>query len=136
MKFKLTRTECSAFGQFGVLTDEAGKFVAHTLEHAYPVIDEYCPKVPTGVYTCLLGQHQLSTGPAFPAYELQNVPLHTGILIHPGNTQTDSHGCILLGAQRGELSHVPAVLDSKMAFHAFMAQCGGSNTITLEVVDA
>jgi hypothetical protein len=136
MKFKLTRTECSAFGQFGVLTDEAGKFVAHTLEHAYPVIDEYCPKVPTGVYTCLLGQHQLSTGPAFPAYELQNVPNHGGILLHPGNTQTDSHGCILLGLDRGEISHVPAVLRSRDAFNGFMGICNEAKSITLEVVDA
>ena len=134
MKFTLTRTECGAFGQFGVLKDEQGRFVAHTLEHAYPVIDQYCPKVPEGVYTCLLGMHQLSTGPAFPAYELQNVPNHSGILLHPGNTQGDSHGCILLGAQRGNLSGVPAVLDSKVAFNAFMAQCAGASTITLEVV--
>lgn len=134
MKFTLNRTEVGPFGQFGVLTDEKGKFVAHTLEHAYPVIDQYLPKVPAGVYTCLLGQHQLSTGPAFAAYELQNVPNHQGILLHPGNTQSDSHGCILLGLEKGEIAHVPAVLRSRDAFNGFMGICNDSKTITLEVI--
>ena len=136
MKFILTRTECGPFGQFGILKDEGGRFVAHTLEHAYPVIDEYCPKVPTGIYVCDLGMHQLSTGPAFEAYELQGVPNHSGILLHPGNTQTDSHGCILLGLGRGEISHVPAVLRSRDAFNGFMGICDGAKSITLEVVNA
>lgn len=133
MKFTLQRTECSPFGQFGVLLDESGKLIAHTLEHAYPCLDEYKPKVPDGLYTCLLGKHQLSTGPAFDAYEVQNVPNHQGILLHPGNTQTDSHGCILLGSTRGTLNNVPAVLQSKAAFEAFMNLCAGSDSITLEV---
>lgn len=133
MKFTLNRTDVGPFGQFGVLVDEDGKFMAHTLEHAYPVIDQYLPKVPSGVYDCLLGMHQLTTGPAFPAYELQNVPNHQGILLHPGNTQSDSHGCILLGMQKGAIGGVPAVLDSKVAFNAFMAKCNGDKTITLEV---
>lgn len=136
MKFTLTRSECGPSGQFGILTDEAGKFVAHTLEHAYPVIDQYCPKVPTGTYTCLLGQHQLSSGPPFEAYELQDVPNHIGILLHPGNTQSDSHGCILLGTQRGEISGVPAVLRSRDAFDGFMGICAGAQSITLVVTDA
>lgn len=135
MKFTLKRTECGPFGQFGILNSEDGSFACNTLEHAYPCLDEYKPKVPAGVYQCVLGPHQLSTGPKFDTYELQSVPNHTNILIHPGNTQFDSAGCILVGKIRGDLKGVPAVLQSRAAFSEFLAASKGEKVIVLEVIE-
>ena len=135
MKFILKRTECGPFGQFGVLSSEDGSFACNTLEHAYPCGDEFSPKVPAGTYQCDLGPHQLSTGPQFQTYELQNVPGHSNILIHPGNTQSDSSGCILVGMTRGAISGVPAVLQSKVAFQKFIELTAGAPSIELEVID-
>lgn len=135
MKFTLKRTECGAFGAFGILNSEDGSFACNTLEHAYPCGSDFTPKVPAGSYRCQLGPHQLSTGPQFQAYEIQNVPGHSNILIHPGNTQGDSSGCILVGLTRGAISGVPAVLQSRLAFQRFMELTAGAQTIELEVID-
>ena len=135
MKFTLKRTECGPFGQFGLLNSEDGSFACNTLEHAYPCGADFTPKVPAGVYTCQLGTHQLSTGGPFLAYELQNVPGHSNILLHPGNTQSDSSGCILLGLTRGAISGVSAVLQSRLAFQKFMEAAAGAPLIELEVLD-
>lgn len=134
MKFTLTRDECGRFGQLGVLVDEAGDIVAHTMEHAYACLDDFAPKIPAGVYTCRLGTHQLHTTGPFQAYELQDVPGHSNILIHFGNTENDSEGCILVGDSVGEVKGLPAVLNSRKTFDAFMVRCDGAATITLEVV--
>lgn len=45
-------------------------------------------------------------------WELLNVPGRTGILIHNGNTDNDSLGCIIVGMSEGELDGKPAVLSS------------------------
>jgi hypothetical protein len=60
-------------------------------------------------------------------YRLLDVPGRSGILIHAGNhageapLKTDTQGCILLGAKLGKLHGQQAVLDSRLALHAFEA---------------
>lgn len=50
---------------------------------------------------------------------VENVPNREFILIHSGNTVTDTSGCILLGASFGELESKPAVLNSAKTTKAF-----------------
>lgn len=91
-----------------------------TLEHAYPFDDGICAKVPPGTYVCERGIHTLSHGVPFETFEVMDVPGHSGILFHIGNTQSDSSGCILLGDLILERD-VWAVINSKVSFKKFMA---------------
>ena len=49
---------------------------------------------------------------------LTNVPLFLGILIHPGNTEHDSSGCLLVG----ENKVVGKVINSKATFERLMKE--------------
>ena len=49
---------------------------------------------------------------------LTNVPLFLGILIHPGNTEHDSSGCLLVG----ENKVVGRVINSKTTFERLMKE--------------
>lgn len=49
---------------------------------------------------------------------LMSVPGFTAIEIHPGNTNHDTEGCILVGTQRNEDS----ISNSRIAFTALMAR--------------
>lgn len=105
-----------------------------TLQHAY--LDEsreeniYQPKVPRGMYPCVRGEHLLhGSSEPFETFEITGVKDHTGILFHPGNTERDSEGCVLLGMSRvGD-----SILDSKIAFRQFMSQLEGLNNFQLVV---
>lgn len=55
------------------------------------------------------------------------------VLIHTGNVEADSKGCILLGLTRGELGGAPAVLESAKAFAAFKAQVPWQEGHTLTI---
>ncbi len=126
MNLTLQRTEYRDDGIFGVMTDDSGDEICVTLEHAYDSgagNGSYAPKIPAGTYTCLKGQHQLaSMAYPFEAFELQNVPGHTNILIHVGNYNNDSEGCILVGATTvpvGDGTQMIAM--SNLTFRKFMS---------------
>lgn len=66
-------------------------------------------QIPAGTYT--IGMHDSPHfGRVLP--ELLNVPGRSCILIHPGNTDADTKGCILVGRSRGSAS----VHESRLAF--------------------
>jgi len=137
MNLLLTRTDFREDGIFGQLSNESGQQVAVTLEHAYDSQNgdgSYVPKTPAGTYNCVRGQHQLANMRApFTTFEVTKVPGHTNILLHVGNYNNDSEGCILLGrAYGGE----PRMLEqSRMAFESFMALQDGINSFTLTIKD-
>lgn len=135
MDLHLARVSFTATGIFGWLSqaDTRAK-VAVTLEHAY--LDEsgaFKPKLPVGKYTCKRGMHQLEgMQKPFEAFEILDVPGHTNILFHVGNTNQDSSGCVLLGESYGK----NVILSSLSAFTAFMSMQAGVDTFELEVIDA
>ena len=60
---------------------------------------------------------------------LLNVLGYSGVLIHPGNDQSDTLGCILVGRN----TQVGKVLDSQNTFHSLMKMLAkGDNIITIE----
>lgn len=129
MNLTLTRIAVDAHGVFSECTDENGSRVFVTAEHAYLQDDgSYLPKIPDGEYQCVLGVHQLSSGPPFDTWEVTGVPEHVGILFHKGNLpQSDSMGCVLVGESFGDLNGVDAILNSSQAFQSLLILQGHNN---------
>lgn len=138
IKLRLERTKICREGAFGVLVDEFRDVVAYTLEHAYAVTsfgmdhlgspDLYLPKLPDGTYLCKRGIHKL-THSTIETFEVTNVPGHSGILFHTGNSEQDSDGCILLG----QTAYEDRLYNSKTAFATFMRLLNTETEFTLEV---
>ena len=138
----LVRTEESPDGIFGTL---AVPFhgILYTCE------DDRVEGVPGTGYAIPAGSYSLRRTiyhkGGYETFEVCDVPNRSRILIHPGNTEDDTRGCILLGTRRGWLM-VPdedapgnppvekrAVVDSQIAFHKFMDWMGPFDHATLEV---
>lgn len=120
------------------MESEDGNLILQTLEHSYEfrpdstsVSTSYFPKIPSGTYLCVRGEHQLEgMAQPFETFEVTNVPGHTNILIHPGNFNKDSEGCILIGLSRdGDKD----ILQSRAAFEAFMDFQKGVDSFTLKL---
>lgn len=138
MDLKLIRNEYEVDGIFGYLQDTSGKEIAVTLEHSYVADnDGFAPKVPKGEYKCVRGMHRLeSMTEPFETFEITNVPGHTNILIHFGNFNCDSAGCILIGES---LAINPAdkqqmITASRVTFGKFMRLQNGIDSFTLTII--
>jgi len=107
-----------------------------TLEHAYQQYDDpsiYTPKIPKGSYECVLGQHQLAGKEPFMTFEITGVEGHTGLLFHPGNTDEDSEGCVLMGEKIMKNSNKWIITNSRTSFEHFMQMMEGIERFTLDV---
>jgi hypothetical protein len=122
MNFTLKRTEIKETGVFGELFDGQGNLIAFTIEHKFPD----GPIIPEGTFKAI---RRMSPHFGFELFCLQNIPGHDFVEIHPGNTQADSRGCILLGAERvGD-----AITHSRDTFKKFMDMQVGLNEISITV---
>ena len=99
----------------GVLTiDDSPEMV--TLEDPWNLNERNVSCIPEGRYN--VTPHN---SPKFgKTYLVEDVPERSHILVHAGNTSKDTHGCILVGLQFGELNNQPAVLASRSAFIKFL----------------
>jgi hypothetical protein len=123
MDMTLTRTSFEDTGVYGALA--GGDFKCVTLEHAY---EDDQPKLLPGVYICVRGQHTLHSGP-IETFEITGVPGHTGVLIHPGNAESASEGCVLVGEARVS----DMITNSRVTFAAFLALHDGVDSFQLTV---
>lgn len=71
--------------------------------------------IPAGTYKCV----PYSSAKFPSAYKVMSVPGRTDILIHVGNFESDTAGCILLGQSAGKLGSKLAVMESKAAMDRF-----------------
>jgi hypothetical protein len=134
MVVKLTRLHLSSQGIFGKLELADREFVS--LEHAYLTsLDTYSPKLAKGTYTCVRhAPHRLP----YETWEVTGVPDFEGqsveaILIHIGNFQEDSEGCILVGTSRS-LDNPEMIKGSRAAFRDLMILTSEESELTLVVI--
>ena len=86
-------------------------------------------RIRAGLYKC-----QPYSGTKFKdVYILNNVPGRETILIHWGNFEADTLGCIIIGNGACMLGGKPAVADSRAAFDRFRAIIG-ERTFNLMIV--
>ena len=94
MKALLKRIEENERQTIGILSVSDTKFVAFTLELPDRENQVRNSRIPAGIYTVI--KH---TSPRFgKCFWVQNVPGRSEILIHAGNFNTDTLGCILPGS--------------------------------------
>lgn len=137
MDLILTRTDYREDGIFSVLTDENGKEIAITLEHAYPYDNQgdFAPKLQPGQYECVRGPHRLHGMTSdFETFEITGVVGHDNILFHAGNYNADSEGCVLVGMVICETDDGSwMITHSKNTFAALMALQQGVDSFNLTV---
>jgi len=120
MTAHMIRLEKSSQGFIGVLLLDSVIF-CFTLE-----LDDTFLK--QGSYHC-----ERFHGTKWPnTFEIE-VPGHTAVFFHAGNTEADTRGCILLGATTGKLKGDRAVLNSGDTFKKFLAVTKNMNNFSLFV---
>lgn len=114
-----------------------GKFLCDTLEDEFRDIKVHGEtRIPAGTYKI-----ELVNSPKFtPRYghkmlSVSNVPNFQGILIHPGNTDKDTSGCILVG-KRDKLT--ATLFDSRNTFESIYKILSPlvANGLFINIVDA
>lgn len=135
MNLVLSRLHCRSDGIFGTLSSPNG-VLAVTLEHAYPVMSTYIPKIPVGTYSCVRGLHKLEgMDRPFDTFEITGVPGHTNLLFHAGNYNRDSEGCVLLGTSMFSNDFQSWMIrESRLAFCKFLDLQSVVNEFTLRVI--
>jgi hypothetical protein len=112
----IVRLESSLkWGTFGALKI-AGELFAVTLERPWLDNRPMVSCVPPGQYHIKL----TDTGHHGRCYMLQDVPGREAVLIHKGNFQSDSEGCILLGSKWCYLGSRRGVAESSITYDRFM----------------
>ena len=126
-----------------------GKYVADTLEDKdrglsqHMSLDEIKSKKVYGETAIPTGTYQVVTNIVSPKFKdkawakpfggkmprLINVPGFEGILMHPGNTDKDSLGCILIGQNKVK----GKVINSQATFGKLMSILGKANDITITI---
>jgi hypothetical protein len=75
----------------------------------------YDSRIDAGSYQC----EPFSGAKYKNVYVIKDVPDRSDILIHWGNFEEDTLGCVLIGNSAGIIGGRPAVTDSKAAFKRF-----------------
>jgi hypothetical protein len=114
---------------YGVLVRDDGIPFALTLERPWlsNMVGKSC--IPEGRY--IAKRHR---SPKFgETFWLQDVPGRSEILFHRGNLADDSHGCILVGEQFGEMYGQDGITASQAGFAEFMKLNAGKDEIVVTI---
>lgn len=129
-RLRLRRTERLADGTFGQLEIEGHQTLLVTAEDDWSDNARGVSCIPPGLYEL---RRTIYHRYGYDTYEVWAVPSRSRILIHPGNTEEDTQGCILVGSAMGWLTVAEdedtgerdarkrAILQSREGFKAFMA---------------
>ena len=111
------------YGTFGILKINKEIFCC-TLEPRDEENQSNISSIPVQQYICELKPTNLSSIKNLgitSTYEVMNVSGRSAIKFHPGNTDSNTQGCILLGEKFGLLKGDRAVLNSGNTFLRFIA---------------
>ena len=86
--------------------------------------------IPAGIYRC--GPYSSKKYPN--AYQIHDVPGRTYILIHAGNSEKDTTGCVLLGLGFAPLGSTTVLTQSRAAIVLFLSLIGRED-FELEIRD-
>lgn len=130
------RTSKTSYGTFGVLHYPKGEqwipFVL-TLEDPWLNNAPFVSCIPAGTYLCKRVR-SLKFGDTF---EITNVPNRDHVLLHWGNSQKDTEGCVLLGEEFGsDPDGLPVIWSSKRAFDEFVRRTKDVDEFTLVITEA
>ena len=132
MKLLLTRFQATDNSTIGTLAVD-GKFECYTLEDAvrWQKIQDKTAIDP-GTYNVII---DFSTRFQREMPHVMDVPNFTGIRIHPGNTEADTDGCILVGKEYSK----DWVSESRAAFtplyDKIYSALAKGETVTLEITE-
>lgn len=119
---EITRIEESEQGTIGVMRIDK-RVVGFTLEPSDHLNASNISSIPAGQYVVI----PYSSAKYKDVYEVTNVPSRSKILFHPGNTSTDTEGCILIGSRVGSLKGDRAILNSGRTFDEVRSILGKKN---------
>ena len=118
---RLYKTENSTIGELTI----DGKFECYTLEDKERVVKiKGETAISKGTYKVIINQSNRFKKP-LPL--LLNVPNFEGVRIHPGNSNHDTEGCILVGRTRSK----DFIGQSRKAFESLFAKMKLAKEITL-----
>ena len=127
-KVELIRLEKGDDGTFGVLRLD-GRVFCVTLEPPDRGNRPDVSCIPAGRYRC-----RRVASPRFgAAFEVEDVPDRSHILLHAGNVAADTRGCVLLGREFGAVAGRRGVLRSGDAVARFLERCGGAEGLELTI---
>lgn len=130
MFFTLKRIAQDEYGTYGVLLKDGKTPVLVTLEDRWNNNEPYISCIPTGAYQC----KRINSPTHGNVFEVTNVPNRTHILIHIGNIEDNTEGCILVGSEFETLKGKTAVTESTKAFEEFMGYVQGLDHFLLVIV--
>ena len=126
----LKRVARDDYGTFGVLIRNNTPF-AVTCEDLWRENSPNISCIPVGMYRCVRVQ-----SPKFGStFEITGVEGRTHILFHKGNTEDDTHGCVLIGERFEALNGKTAVLDSGSGFGEFMRLMEDVDSFPLHIME-
>lgn len=121
-------------GTIGAIVDSTGNRICYTMENPWRNNQAWVSCIPVGDYRVEYLKRSAS-GKYHDCYYVTEVPGRSGILIHLGNKEEDTFGCILPGERTGYLGKDTAVLNSKGAMARLHMETG-RGSFTLRVRDS
>lgn len=121
----------------------------YTLEDEYRAVKvKGETRIPCGTYTIKFrtwGAHHIQYAKKFPRFhrgmlQLQSVPNFEGILIHIGNTDKDTAGCILVGSTftrsaSGKISIQGSTVAYEKIYPVIAAAISKGEKVTIKIID-
>jgi hypothetical protein len=118
MKILVERFDSGSEDTFGRLYID-GKLQCMTLEDEFREVKKKGDtRIPAGTYK--VGKRYSPSKSPKTGHDMlwiKDVPGFQYILIHTGNTEDDTEGCLIVGTKIGKLNGKRAVLDSKLAYN-------------------